>query len=189
MREGLARLTQKQRADARRNRSHILDAARRAFADRGLDLPMREVARRAGVGTATLYRHFPARQDLLTAVLTDEVDRCTLTLARALEDPDPWRALTGTLHDFADRQVRNRGLNEALLGSHPAGTLFAAQRRAHAEALRTLVRRAQEDGTVRPDVSVHDVRIALRAVSSFRTLPPERAMGRLTGLLIAGIAA
>jgi AcrR family transcriptional regulator len=187
-------LTQKRRSDARRNRRHILGVAHRAFAEHGLDLPMREIVRRAEVGAATLYRHFPARQELLVAVLDEEVDNCERMMGLALEDPDPWRALIGTMHDFGDRQVRNRGLNEALVGSHSAGARFAGRRTAHAEALGVLVDRARADGALRQGVSVQDVRIALRAVASFRThsLPRERAIivtRRLADLLIAGIAA
>lgn len=65
--------------------------ARAAFAADGLDLPVHEIARRAGLGVATVYRHFPSRQDLVTAVLAEQVTACRARMRAALEDPDPWR--------------------------------------------------------------------------------------------------
>jgi hypothetical protein len=83
--------------------------------------------------------------------------------------------------------VHDRGLNEALLGSH---TAFAEQRRAHTEAFAQLVQRARDDGAVREHVSVEDARIALMAITSFRALPAEKASSairRLTDLLLTGV--
>jgi AcrR family transcriptional regulator len=162
-------VTRKPRTDAVHNRVHILDVARQSFAEDGLDLPVREIARRAGIGVATVYRHFPARPDLVAAVLDERVRACTAEMREALADPDPWRALKGTILRFADRQVRDRGLNEALLGAH--GT-FAAERRAHARDLGRLVDRARAVGAVRDGVTVADVRVGLLAISSFQGLPP-----------------
>ncbi|WP_432923929.1 TetR/AcrR family transcriptional regulator [Microbispora sp. CA-135349] len=87
-----------------------------------LDLPVHEIARRAGLGVATVYRHFPSRQDLVGAVLSEQVAVCRAQMRAALDDPGPWRALRGTVHRFAEHQVRHRGLNEALLGSLRAGS-------------------------------------------------------------------
>jgi AcrR family transcriptional regulator len=184
-------VTRKPRVDAQRNLQHIVAVARNAFAADGLELPMREIARRAELGVATLYRHFPARPDLIAAVLDEQVTACEAEMQAALEDPDPWRALSGTIRRFAERQVRDRGLNEALLGSHAAGLAFAEQRRAHAKGLEQLVERAHGAGVIRPEVTAEDVRIGLLAIASFRTLPPERAntaTRRLAGLLLAGLS-
>jgi AcrR family transcriptional regulator len=183
-------VTRKPRIDADRNRAHLLTVARAAFAADGLDLPMREIARRAGMGVATLYRHFPARPDLISAVLTEQVARCGETMQTALADPDSRRALRGAIERFGQQQVRDRGLNEALLGSHAAGAAFAEQRRAHADGFAQLVERARADGVVREWVSVEDARIALMAITSFRSLPAERAestIRALTDLLLAGV--
>jgi AcrR family transcriptional regulator len=183
-------VTRKRRTDAEHNQRHIAEVARAAFAADGLDLPVREIARRAGIGVATLYRHFPSRQDLIAAVLTEQVTRCEEEMRAALADPDAGRALRGTILRFGEQQVRDRGLNEALLGSHAAGAAFAAQRRAHAEAFAQLVKRARDDGAVRAEVSVEDARVALMAIASFRTLPAERAtpaIRRLTDLLLTGV--
>ena len=185
-------MTRKTRADAERNRRHVVAVAGEAFAADGLDLPVREIARRAGVGVATVYRHFPARPDLVTAVLAERVRACEAEMRAALADPDPGRALRGTILRFAERQVGERGLNEALLGAHAAGAAFAEQRRAHARALEVLVERARGAGAVRAEVTVEDVRVGLLAIASFRALPPRRAAAairRLADLLLAGLSA
>ncbi|MFD9736957.1 TetR/AcrR family transcriptional regulator [Umezawaea sp. NPDC059074] len=178
-------MTRKRRADAEENRRHVLDTARAAFAADGVDLPIREVARRAEVGVATVYRHFPSRQDLLATVLDEQVRRCADRLRAALADPDPRRALRDTIVWFGEGQVRDRGLTEALLAPR-----YADQRRAHAEAFAELVRRARSDGSVRPRVTVEDARVALMAIASFRGLPVDvatPAVRRLTDLLLTGV--
>jgi AcrR family transcriptional regulator len=162
---------------------HILAVAQSAFAADGVELPVREIARRAGMGVATVYRHFPSRQELLTAVLTEHVARCEADMRAALADPDPSWALRRLIVRFGERQVHDRGLNEALLSPDSP---FAAQRRAHADAFAELVRRA----SLRDGADINDARIALTAIASFRSLPPERAtvaIRRLTGLLIASL--
>jgi AcrR family transcriptional regulator len=185
-----AAATRNRRTDAEDNRRHLLEVARTAFAADGLEVPVREIARRAGMGVATVYRHFPSRQDLLSAVLTEHVARCGEEMRAALADPDSSRALRDTILRFGERQAHDRGLNEALLGSHAAGAEFAEQRRAHTEGFARLVERARADGALRERVTVEDARIALMAITSFRALPAERApavIGRLTDLLLAGV--
>jgi AcrR family transcriptional regulator len=167
-----------------------MEVARTAFAADGLDLPVREIARRAGMGVATVYRHFPSRQDLVSAVLAEQVARCEEEMRAALADPDPRRALRGAIIGFGERQVRDRGLNQALLGSHAAGAAFAGRRSAHAEAFARLVERARADGALRDQVSVQDARLALMAIASFPALPAEQASSairRLTDLLLCGV--
>lgn len=190
MRKGRDALTRKTRTDAERNRSHITEVARAAFAADGLDLPMREIARRAGMGVATIYRHFPARQDLLAAVLAEQVARCDEEMRAALADPDSRRALGDTIRRFGERQVLDRGLNEALLGTHAAGAAFAEQCREHAAAFATLVQRARDAGAIRGQLSVDDARVALMAIASFRALPAQQAslaIRRLTDLLLMAV--
>lgn len=181
-----------ERSDARANRERVVSAARGAFAEGGLEVPVREVARRSCVGVATVYRHFPTRADLITAVLSERVAVCSAEMRQALVDPDPWRALSGTILRFADRQMQDRGLNEALLGSHEAGLAFRRERNEHAAALETLVGRAHAAGVLRKGVAVEDVRAGLLAIASFRALPPERSavlIRRLGKLLLAGLRA
>ncbi|WP_328581861.1 TetR/AcrR family transcriptional regulator [Streptomyces sp. NBC_00370] len=185
-------MTRNPRTDAENNRRHLVSVARAAFADEGLELPMREIARRAGLGVATLYRHFPTRTDLVTAALAEHVAGCRADMRAALAEPDAWRALSGTINRFAQRQVRDRGLNEALFGSHEAAAAFAEDRRAHARGLEQLVDRARRAGAVRAGLSVEDVRVGLTAIVTFRALRPEKAAAstqRLVNLLLAGLAA
>jgi AcrR family transcriptional regulator len=178
-----AEVTRKRRADAEDNRRHVVAVARAAFAADGVDLPVREIARRAGFGVATVYRHFPSRQDLVSAVLAEQVARCGADMRAALADPDPRRALSDTVRRFGERQVSDRGLTEALFRER---TAFADQFRAHAEGFALLVRRARDHGALREHVTVQDARLALTAISSARALPPQ-AVRKLTDLLLAGV--
>ncbi|MGW4733401.1 TetR/AcrR family transcriptional regulator [Streptomyces shenzhenensis] len=182
-------VTRKPRADAQLNRRRIIAVARTAFADEGLDLPMREIARRTGLGIATVHRHFPARTDLVTAALAELVEECRKDMQALLDEPDPWRALSGAVHNFAEHRLQDRGLNEALFGSHPAAAAFAADRRGQARAMEQLVDRAREAGAVRPDVTVQDVRVCLGAIASFRLAHSATDLQRLVRLLLIGLAA
>ncbi|MEV4824481.1 helix-turn-helix domain-containing protein [Micromonospora sp. NPDC049274] len=185
-------MSRMRRADARSNRDRLVAAAREAFASAGLEVPMREVARRAGVGVATLYRHFPTRTELVATVLVERVEECGVRMRRALDDPDAWRALSGTVREFADRQVHDRVLNEALLGPSEFAAAFQVERREHARALDVLVARARAAGVLRDGVDVDDVRAGLLAIASLRRLPAEtsaRVIGRVAGLVLAGIRA
>jgi AcrR family transcriptional regulator len=172
-------LTRKRRVDAEHNRRHLVTVAHAAFARDGAQLPVREIARRAGLAPATVHRHFPSRDDLLAAVLAEQVERCAQQLRAALADPDSRRALTRTFHRFGEGQIQERGLIEVL-----GGPAFASRRRAHAEAFTRLVERARDDGVLRPRVSVEQTRLALTAITSARTLPAVR---QLTGVLLTGL--
>ncbi|MET7401774.1 helix-turn-helix domain-containing protein [Dactylosporangium sp. NPDC005572] len=166
---------------AQSTRHHIIATAAAVFARDGLGVPTRAIADRAGLGVATVYRHFPSRADLVTAVVTDRVHRCAADLRVALADPDPWSALSGTIRHFAARQVHDQRLNEALTG-------FDEERRTHAAALDALVDRARTAGAVHPDLSASDVRTALMAIAAVRTRGAA-TVTRLTDLLLAGMAA
>ncbi|WP_329457739.1 TetR/AcrR family transcriptional regulator [Streptomyces sp. NBC_01497] len=141
-------MTRKTRADAAANREHIVATAREAFAARGVDLPLREVARRTGLGIATLYRHFPTRTDLIDAALAGHVAACRADMRAAQAEPDAWVALSAAIRAFAEHQIHAPGLNEALLGSHAAGDAFRDDRQAHAAALEQLVARAHRQGAL-----------------------------------------
>ena len=183
-------MTRKPRTDAEANRRHILEVTHTAFAEKGLELPLREIARRAGLGVATIYRHFPQRDDLISAVLASEVATCRSEMQHALDNPDPGRALWAIVRRFAEQQLSNRGLNEALLGSHAAGIPFAEERLAHTRALDELVRRAQSSNVLREGVTVDDVRIGLHAIASFPNLPyatASQTMAKLADLVTAGL--
>lgn len=145
------------RADAERNRRRLLDAARAAFAEHGLDVGVDTIARAAGVGVGTLYRRFPTKQDLLQAVITDRLDVlvCRLTDIER-EVADPWDAFATAAEAFAESIARDRSLFQLLQQSgqpHPAGV---AKQKAF-DAFQPLLERAQAAGVVRADLVLLDV--------------------------------
>jgi AcrR family transcriptional regulator len=177
-------VTRKVRADAIGNRAHLVATAQAAFAADGVDLPMREIARRAGLAVATLYRHFPTRTDLISAALAEHVAACRAGMRTAESEPDAWLALSGAIRWFAEHQIRAPGLNAALFGPH--ATVFHDDRLAQSAALERLVTRAQRDNALRPGVSVADVRVALMAISSLRPTRPA-AVRMVLDLLLEGL--
>jgi AcrR family transcriptional regulator len=157
------------RADARRNREQLLGAARDVFVERGPDAPLDEVARRAGVGIATLYRRFPDREALLRAVALDVLERAGHEARSAeAEEADAFRALGRYMHRALD--LRISAVMPALLGhvSFEDETIRRAREQATAPVLR-LVDAAHTEGTLRPDVAFGDVATILVRLS--RPLP------------------
>jgi AcrR family transcriptional regulator len=150
-------LARPKRADARRNYEKVLAAARQAFAEGGESTALEDIARRAGVGIGTLYRHFPNRQALLEALYVDEVEEVCRSAAE-LDGADPWEALNGWLERFIAYLATKRALAHELLNylDHDA-QLFKASRAALFDAGEPLLERAQEAGVVRPDVEITDV--------------------------------
>jgi AcrR family transcriptional regulator len=145
------------RADALRNRAKVLDGARRAFAEEGLDADMASIARRAGVGVGTVYRHFETKEALLLALALDHFERLA-DIAEGLEgqEADPWAALERLVWETATHSAHNVGMCEILARQAPeVGTMPAAQR------LRRLTGRfvdaAREAGAARADASVDDI--------------------------------
>ena len=103
-----------QRADARRNREKVLAAARRRFATDGLDTQVDEIARAAGVGVGTVYRHFPTKEDLLAALADDRFEGLAQAARDALEVEDPWRGFVGFMTYSARVMAEDRALSEAM---------------------------------------------------------------------------
>ncbi|HEX5205570.1 TetR/AcrR family transcriptional regulator [Paractinoplanes rhizophilus] len=105
----------RKRADARRNEQSLLDAAAAAFVSDGVQVPVRDIAAKAGVGVGTIYRHFPTRADLIVAVYRHQVEACAEAGPRLLrESPGPYAALTSWIDLFADFLITKHGLAEAL---------------------------------------------------------------------------
>jgi AcrR family transcriptional regulator len=145
------------RADARRNYEKVLAAARAAFAEGGESTALEEIARRAGVGIGTLYRHFPNRQALLEALYVDEVDEICRSAAE-LDDADPWEALSGWFERFIGYIATKQALAHELLNYLDRDAqLFKVCRASLFEAGEPLLTRAQEAGVVRPDVGIAEV--------------------------------
>ena len=150
-------VTRPKRADARRNYEKVLAAAREAFAEGGESTALEEIARRAGVGIGTLYRHFPNRQVLLEALYLDEVEAMCRS-AEQLDGGDPWEALNGWFERFIAYLATKRALAHELLNYlDPDAALFQVCRTSLFEAGEPLLKRAQEAGAVRADVEFSDV--------------------------------
>ncbi|WP_208646752.1 TetR/AcrR family transcriptional regulator [Micromonospora noduli] len=185
------------RADARHNREQIIEAARALIAERGVEVPMEEVARRAGVGAATLYRRFPDREALVRGVALDGFDR-VVAIARDAEDeePDAWQALA--------RFVR-RAAAELRLATWLSIWFTSTWEELHAEPeeqrlrqallkiLDRLVRRAQADGDLRPDVDAGDLTLMmallLRPLPGLRAELTQRSVDRYLTLMLDGLRA
>jgi AcrR family transcriptional regulator len=145
------------RADARRNYEKVLNAAREAFAEGGESTALEEIARRAGVGIGTLYRHFPNRQALLEALYVGEVEEMCRSAAE-LEGGDPWEALNGWFERFIAYIGTKRALADELSNYLDSdASLFQVCRTALFEAGEPLLKSAQEAGVVRPDVTIGEV--------------------------------
>ena len=145
------------RADARRNYEKVLAAAREAFAEGGESTALEEIARRAGVGIGTLYRHFPNRQALLEALYVDEVEEVCRSAA-ALDGADPWEALNEWFERFIAYIGTKRALAHELLNYlDQDAPLFQVCRASLFEAGEPLLERAQAAGAVRPDVNIGEV--------------------------------
>lgn len=179
------------RRDVARNRAALVRAARAAIAAGGLGFPLADVARRAGLGTATLYRHFPSRDDLLAAVFAADVEHCTELLGRAVEDPDVWRGFSTAVREVVDLELENPGFLQVAMADRAAVTAFRGFREAAAAQLEALVRRLTADGVARPDLTASDVVLlvqAARGAAGTGTSARPRAE-RMLDLVLLGVAA
>lgn len=150
------------RADAQENRDRILATAAELFAERGLQVGMREVARRAGVGPATLYRRFPTRQALVDEAFSAQVDACRRIVENGCAQADPWTGLTEALRGLLVLSVQNRAFVDALLTTMPPGAL-AQHRRELLGLLGGLAARARDAGRLRADFVSGDLVLVLSA--------------------------
>ncbi len=163
------------RADAARNRTRIVEAARDLFRTRGIDVPMSTIARRAGVGVATLFRRFPSREALVTEVFAEQIARCETMLEEALDDPDPWSGFRRLIEFTCTEQLEDRGFTEAFLASFASESSYRQRREDAETAFDRLVRRAKESGRMRQDFAVSDIVMILFANGGLRAAPPEHA--------------
>ena len=178
----------KPRADARRNRQRILEIAKKAFTRSGANISLDEVARQAGVGTGTLYRHFPTRDALLDAVYRSEVEKLAAAERKFAETMPPIDALRAWMLLFVDyiaaKQIIAPALNTLVGGP---SKVFESTGRQIKGAIRALVKRAIESGDIRPDLDPLDLLRALVGVSNVASAPdwPQSAR-RLVQILVAG---
>lgn len=145
------------RSDALRNRALLIDAARTLFAERGVDVALEEVARRAGVSIGTLYNRFPTRDSLIEAVFADRLETIAGYAMRALADPDPWQGFAGYLASVCELQAVDRGFNDVSargLADSPANRNLQRQ---VGEAMTQLIERAKQSGAMRADLTIEDL--------------------------------
>ena len=166
------RLPQIARSDALDNRERILDAARALFATEGLDVTMREVARSADVGPATLYRHFPTKEILATEAFADQMRACHVVVHDGLEDPDPWRGFCSVIEKICELHARDRGFTAAFMSAFPGAIDFATDRDYALKTIAELARRAKETGKLRSDFVVDDLILMLMANGGIRAASP-----------------
>ncbi|HEX3915868.1 MAG TPA: helix-turn-helix domain-containing protein [Caulobacteraceae bacterium] len=184
-------LARKPRADSLRNREQLMAAAKAAFTERGADAPLEEIARRAGVGIGTLYRHFPTREALLAAVYRREVQQLSAAADRLLAELPAGEALEAWLHQLVDYMATKRVIAPALQASPGEGSAaYASGASAITGAMHRLASAAIASGDIRGDLTSDDF-LRLMSGLSFGYDRPDWAPSarRLIGVLLAGLRA
>jgi AcrR family transcriptional regulator len=175
-----------QRADARRNYDKLIAAGREAFTEDGRGASLEDIARRAGVGIGTLYRHFPSRQDLLEAVYVEEVDALCRS-AVDLADRPPWEALVAWLHRFVGYLATKQALAEELMSYRDReDDVFKACRAAMYAGGEPLLVRAQEAHLVRTDTDISEVIQLVGGIAKIQTAEPGQ-LDRLLDMALDGL--
>ena len=153
------------RADARRNRERVLAAARAAFADEGVAVPLDEIARRAGVGAGTVYRHFPTKEALFEAVMVERMQQLADEARTRAQDDDPTEALLGFVRHLVEEAAPKRDLIDALAHAgvdlHRSLRQIADEMRGHIAGMLT---RAQRAGGIRRDITISELMALLSGV-------------------------
>ncbi|MGH9400924.1 MAG: TetR/AcrR family transcriptional regulator [Terriglobia bacterium] len=178
----------KPRADAQRNRQRILEVAKEAFTRSGANASLDDIAKQAGVGPGTLYRHFPAREELLQSVYRSELEKLAAAEQKFTQTMPPIEALRAWLLLFVDaiatKQLIAPALN-TLVGDHKK--VFESSYAQIHEAIRVLVKRAIKSGDIRKDLDPIDLLRALVGVSNVAAAPGwQQSARRLVDILIAG---
>ena len=180
-----------QRADARRNRTKVLNAARREFAGNGLEAQIDDIARRAGVGVGTVYRHFPNKVDLLQALAEEKFNGLAEAARAGLAHDDPWGGFVEFMTYASQTMAEDRALGEAM-GQHPGLCAAAAERSDLPRLNAELVARVQAAGRLRKDVIAEDIPAlvcgigrAVDADSGEPTMPWDRYLK----IILAGLSA
>ncbi len=178
------------RADAERNRAAALAAAEAVYAEKGIEVSLNEIARRAGIGNATLYRHFKTHEALLSEVYAVHLERYCAIAEDAAGADDVMAALRTCVLDTCALQASNRGLADLLASLRPLSPYVEDLRRRHHRAVSTVFARAVRGGAIRSDASPADLAVLLIANAGLihRTADDApRSSARLAGLWLAGI--
>ncbi|MFC8449736.1 TetR/AcrR family transcriptional regulator [Kitasatospora sp. NPDC057223] len=152
------------RRDARRNRELLITAAREVYSEQGVDAPLNVIARHAGFGNATLYRHFPDRAALAEAVFREALGTIREAGEQARSAADPWAGLTGYLDRVFALLATDRGAGDLMTTGLAGVPSLDALHPHNLETVAMLVGRAQENGTVRGDVTPEDLLLTLAAL-------------------------
>jgi AcrR family transcriptional regulator len=179
------------RADARRNREAVIAAARRLFADQGLDAQMPDVAKAAKVGVGTVYRHFPTKDDLIAALVAERFERLADKARASLESSDAWEGIADFIRFAAQIQADDRGLCE-VMGSRPQLMDAAARTAGLPELCDTLVKRAQRSRQLRADLDWEDIPMIACGLGSATQATPSPSIGRwprLVEIILDGLRA
>lgn len=178
-----------QRADARRNRERLVTSARQVFAEEGGGASMEAIARQAGVGVGTLYRHFPQRIDIVEAVYLDDVDELVRAAEEAVTDLEPWPAVVAFLEAFVRYAQRKRTfLNELREAFDKNPELRSLCRERIDDAMELVIDRAQRAGVIRTDVGSADL-IQLVTPMCTNTSVTEDQSRRLLAMILDGLRA
>lgn len=176
------------RRDAERNRLRILEAAREVYADRGLTAGFDEIARVAGVGVGTVYRRFPDRADLVEALFDQQVDDVVARVEAAAGHADAWEGLCAFARWGVQTQAADRGLAQVLSSAGHGHDRVAAGRERIEPAVRVLVRRAQQAGALRPDVTELDLGMTVAMISRIGGPGDHELRERFLTLALDGLA-
>ncbi len=179
------------RADARRNRAAVMAAAKKLFADQGLDAQMPDVAKAAKVGVGTVYRHFPTKDDLIAALADERFERLAEKAREALAADDAWQGFRGFIQFSAEIQADDRGLCE-VMGSRPDVMGAAAEAAGLNELCDELVKRAQRSGDLRPDLEWEDIPMiacGLGRITQASVGPATGRWPRLVEIILDGVRA
>ena len=145
------------RSDAERNRGRIIAAGRTVFGRDGLNASMASVAREAGVGIATILRHFPTKEELVAAVFSDRMGAYADAVAVALEDPDPWHGFVGYIETACAMQAADYGFADVLTMTFPTAKAMEERRNEAYEGMVRLISRAKATGRLREDFDPSDL--------------------------------
>jgi AcrR family transcriptional regulator len=177
--------------DARENRDRIVDAAQSLFAAEGLNTPMSEIARQAGVGAATLSRRFPTRESLVDAVFERQLAWWTQAIDAVDASVDPWVALRDLLERACVEQARDQVCAELVIRAFFQGSSFEREKAALRAIVERILNGAKKAGTVRADVDWNDIVLLMESNAGMLSLTssdPEASARRLANLFLKSLA-
>jgi AcrR family transcriptional regulator len=180
------------RKDAERNRALLLEAAREVIAEQGIEAPLEEIARRAGVGIGTLYRRFGSREELIEALFAVKIEEYVWASELGLGAEDPWRGFRAYVERICAMQAEDRGFTDVLSGTFPRVPGLEARRAEVRANVEELIRRAQKAGGLRSDFVFGDLIWVLMANGTYLQATRDVAPGawkRYVALIVDGLRA